>query len=56
VRLQILTKSLSGEEVARGIISILSVNFGISPNQLLAVMRDQAPVIEVALKTVIFTV
>ena len=30
VRLQILAKSLSGEEVARELISTLSVNFGIS--------------------------
>ena len=52
VRLQILAKSLSGEEVARELISTLSVNFGISSNQLLAVMRDRASVNEVALKTV----
>ena len=52
VRLHILAKSLSGEEVARELIGVLSVNFGVSPNQLLAVMRDQASVNEVALKTV----
>ena len=52
MRLQILAKSLSGEEVARELISVLSVNFGVSPNQLLAVMRDRASVNEVALKTV----
>ena len=52
VRLQILTKSLSGEEVARELISVLSVNFGVSPNQLLVVVRDRASVNEVALKTV----
>ena len=52
MRLQILAKSLSGEEVARELISVLSVNFGVSPNQLLAVMCDRASVNEVALKTV----
>ena len=47
--MQILAKSLSGEEVARELISAFLEFF---PIQLLAVMQDRASVNEVALKTI----
>ena len=40
VRVQLLTKSFSGEEIARELISILSVTYGVQPTQLLGAMRD----------------
>ena len=45
VRLEILTKSMTGEEVARELISVLSVTFGIKSHLLLAGMRDGASVL-----------
>ena len=51
VRLQIFAKSLNGEEVARELISVLSVSYGIPSYSLLAAMRDRASVNEVAIKT-----
>ncbi len=45
VRLEILTKSMTGEEVARELISVLSVTFGIKSH--LAGMRDGASVMGV---------
>ena len=44
VRLEFLTKSMSGEEVARELINVLSVTFGVQSNLLLAAMRDRASV------------
>ena len=49
VRLEILTKSMTGEEVARELINILSVSFGIKSHYLLADMRDGASVNNVAM-------
>lgn len=51
VRLQMLAKSMKGEEIARELISILSVTYGIGPTFLLAAMRDRASVNNVALTT-----
>jgi hypothetical protein len=51
VRLQLLAKSLSGEEIAREQISILSINYGIESNKLLASMRDGASTNGVAMCT-----
>lgn len=51
VRLQLLTKSLSGEEIARELISILSVNYGVQSTQLLGAMRDCASLNNVAMQT-----
>ena len=51
VRLQILAKSLTGEEVARELINVLSVNYGISSKRLLAAIKDRVSVNVVALKT-----
>lgn len=43
VRLEFLTRSMSGEEVARELINVLSVMLGVQSN-LLAAMRDRASV------------
>ena len=40
VRLQMLAKSVSGDELARKLISILSIIYSIAPDLLLAAMRD----------------
>ena len=40
VRIHMLAKSLSGEEIAREIIATLSTELGIKPTRLLAAMRD----------------
>ena len=40
VRVQMLSKSLPGEEIARELISVLSVSFSIGSSDLLASMRD----------------
>ena len=50
VCLEILTKSMTGEEVARELISVLSVTFGIKSHLLLAGMRDGASVNNVAME------
>jgi len=51
VRLQIVAKSLTGEELARELISVLSVQYSIGTQQLLAAMKDRASVNEVAVRT-----
>ena len=51
VRLQMLAKSVTGEELARELISVLSVNYGISTQLLLAAMKDRAAVNETAVRT-----
>ena len=38
--LKILSKSMTGEEIARELISVLSTSYGIGSNRLLAGMRD----------------
>ena len=43
VRLEFLTKSMSGEKVAHELINILSVMLGVE-SRLLATMRDRASV------------
>ena len=52
VRVQMLAKSVTGEELARELISVLSVTYGIKSNMLLAAMRDGASVNGVAIRTV----
>ena len=49
--LQLLTKSLRGEEVARGLIRIFSTQYGVGPDQLIASTRDRASVNSVAMQT-----
>ena len=51
IRLQLLAKSLTGEEIARELITVLSVGYGINPNLLLSAMRDGASSNNVAMRT-----
>ena len=51
IRLQLLAKSLPGEEIARELITVLSVGYGIKPNLLLSAMRDGASSNNVAMRT-----
>ena len=51
VGLQIVAKSLTGEELARELITVLSVQYSIRTEQLLAAMKDCASVNEVAIRT-----
>lgn len=51
VRMQLLEKSMSGEEVARELISFLSTMFGLHSEQVLGSMRDRASVSNVAIST-----
>ena len=50
VRVSMLAKSLTGEELARELISVLSVTYSITSNSLLAAMRDGASVNNVAIQ------
>ena len=52
VRLEFLQKSVNGEELARELISILSVALGVESSYLLAVMHDRASVNGAAMRTV----
>ena len=49
---QLLSKSLTGEEFAHELVQILSVSYGISSDYLIAAMRDRASVSSVAMKSV----
>ena len=51
VRIQLLAKSLTGEEVAHEMINVLSTTLGISLNNIVATMRDRASVNNVAMRT-----
>ena len=46
-----LSKSLTGEEVARELISVLSITYGIRSNHLLAAMRDRASTNNIVMQT-----
>ena len=50
--IQLLSKSLTGEEIAHELVQILSVSYSISSDHLVAAMRDRASVNSVAMKTV----
>ena len=52
VRLEFLQKSMTGEEIAREIISVLSVKMGVPSHLLLATMRDRASVNNVAMNAI----
>ena len=52
VRLQLLQKSMCAEEIARKLITTLSVNYGISSDRLMAAMHDRAATNGVAMRTV----
>ena len=51
VRIQLLSKSMTGEEIARELIHVLSANYAIGQDQLIAAMRDRASVNGVAMRT-----
>ena len=51
-RLMLLTKSMTGEEVARQIVSTISTEMGISHELVVGAMHDRASVNEVAMRTV----
>lgn len=51
LRVQMIAKSMTGEELARELITVLSINYSVSPTSLLAAMRDRASVNNVALRT-----
>ena len=50
--IQLLSKSLTGEEITHELVQILSVSYSISSDHLVAAMRDRASVNSVAMKTV----
>ena len=52
IRMMFLMKSLTGEEIARELINVLSVLCSIPPHLLFAAMRDGASVNSVAMRTV----
>ena len=52
VRFLTLTKSLAGEEIAREFINVLSVEYGIGSERVLASMQDLASVNGVAMRTI----
>ena len=50
--IRLLSKSLTGEEIAHELIQELSINYSISTDHLIAAMRDRASVNGVAMRTV----
>ena len=46
-----VAKSVNGEELTRELISVLSVNYGIASQHLLAAMKDHMSVNEAAIRT-----
>ena len=51
-RLMLLAKSMTGEEVARQLISVLSTELGLPSSHVIAAARDRASVNSVAMRTV----
>lgn len=52
VKAQMLAKSMTGQEIARELISVLSVSYGVASGHLLGAMRDRASTNNVAMETV----
>ena len=52
IHLQLLTVSMTGEEIARELFSIISVDYSISVDQLIACMLDMASSNNVAMRTI----
>lgn len=52
VRLQLLTKSLKGEELARELLCVLQGTYGIASDTLLGIMCDRASVNNLAISIV----
>ena len=51
-RLMLLAKALTGEEVARQLITVISTELSVTPDLVVAAMRDRASVNSVAIRTV----
>ena len=51
IRLQMLVKTMTGDEIARTVINILSTEFGIISDQVLGIMHDCASANNAALRT-----
>ena len=51
VRIQLLAKCLTGEEIAQELISVLSTSLGIASQFVVGTMRDRASVNNVAIRT-----
>ena len=51
IAIQLLSKSLTGEEIAHELVQVLSVSYSISSSRLIAAMRDRAAVNNVAMRT-----
>ena len=51
IALKMLQRSLTGEEIAREVISTLSIEYHIAPTALIACMRDRAATNNVAVRT-----
>ena len=49
---QLLVKTMIGEEIARELADAISVEYGVTVNRLLAVIHDRASVNGVAMKTI----
>ena len=52
IRFQLLVKSMSGEEIASELINVISAQYGIMSNKLVAAMHDRAACNGVALRTI----
>ena len=52
IRLQLLAKSLKGEEIAREVVHTLSTEYGVAGNHLLAAARDRVAANSVAMRTI----
>ena len=50
-RPQMLSKSLTGEEIASEVVSCLSVTYGIATDHVITAMRDRASTNNVAMNT-----
>lgn len=52
IRVQLLVKTMTGEEIARELVNVVSVEYGVTVNRLMAAMHDRASVNGVAMKTI----
>jgi len=51
-RLMLLAKSITGEEIARELVTVLSTELSISPDKVVGAMRERALVNNVAMRTI----
>ena len=51
-RLMLLAKALTGEELARQLITVISTELSVPPGLIVAAMRDRASVNSVAMRTI----